>query len=99
MKAVIIEDEEIIANLLLSKINKLAPDIQVVAILPSLKMARRWFGENAAPITGIIGGIIALVIVYALSVRSVHGRANRGRGLAPTRPPEGEGATKTPTPQ
>lgn len=49
MKAVIIEDEEIIANLLLSKINKLAPDIQVVAILPSLKMARRWFGENAAP--------------------------------------------------
>lgn len=49
MKAVIIEDEEIIANLLLNKIRKLAPDVNVLTILPSLKTARRWFGENAAP--------------------------------------------------
>ncbi len=49
MKAVIIEDEEIIANVLLQKIKKVAPDIDVVAILPSLKTAKRWFGENAVP--------------------------------------------------
>jgi len=57
------------------------------------------FGENVAPITGLIGGAIAVVTVYVLSVRSTRERANRGRGLAPTRPPEGEGATRTPTPK
>ena len=49
MKAVIIEDEEIIANLLLSKIKKVAPDVEVVSILSSLKRARKWFSENAEP--------------------------------------------------
>ncbi len=49
MKAVIIEDEEIIAHVLLNKIKKVADDIEVVTILPSLKTARRWFGENAEP--------------------------------------------------
>ncbi len=49
MKAVIIEDEEIIANVLLNKIKKVAPDVQVITTLPSLKTARRWFGENAEP--------------------------------------------------
>jgi DNA-binding LytR/AlgR family response regulator len=49
MKAVIIEDEEIIANVLLNKIKKVAADIDLVAILPSLKTARRWLGENAEP--------------------------------------------------
>lgn len=49
MKAVIIEDEEIIASLLESKIQKVAPEIKVVAILPSLKTARKWLGENAEP--------------------------------------------------
>jgi DNA-binding LytR/AlgR family response regulator len=49
MKAVIIEDEDIIANLLVSKIKKVANDIDVVTILPSLKTARRWLGENAEP--------------------------------------------------
>ena len=49
MKAVIIEDEEIIANVLLNKIKKVAPDVDVINILPSLKTARRWFGENAEP--------------------------------------------------
>ncbi len=49
MKAVIIEDEEIIAGLLVNKIQKVAPDVEIVTILPSLKTARRWFGENAEP--------------------------------------------------
>lgn len=49
MKAVIIEDEEIISQVLKNKINKVATDVDVIAILPSLKTARRWFAENAAP--------------------------------------------------
>lgn len=49
MKAVIIEDEEIIARVLENKIRKVAPDVQVINILPSLKTARKWFGENAEP--------------------------------------------------
>lgn len=49
MKAVIIEDEEIIASLLQSKIKKVAPDVEVLTVLPSLKTARRWLGENAEP--------------------------------------------------
>jgi len=49
MKAVIIEDEEIIAGLLVNKIQKVAPDVEIVTVLPSLKTARRWFGENAEP--------------------------------------------------
>jgi DNA-binding LytR/AlgR family response regulator len=49
MKAIIIEDEEIIANVLKSKIAKVAPDVEVVQVLPSLKTSRKWFGENAEP--------------------------------------------------
>ena len=49
MKAIIIEDEEIIANVLLNKIQKVANDVNVVTILPSLKTARKWLGENAEP--------------------------------------------------
>lgn len=49
MKAVIIEDEEIIANLLLDKIKKVAPDIEIITVLSSLKRARKWFSENAEP--------------------------------------------------
>ncbi|QNA45275.1 LytR/AlgR family response regulator transcription factor [Lacibacter sediminis] len=49
MKAVIIEDEEIIAKVLENKIKKVAPDVDVVHVLPSLKTARKWFGENAEP--------------------------------------------------
>lgn len=49
MKAVIIEDEDIIAKVLENKIKKLAPDVQLMAILPSLKTARRWLSENAEP--------------------------------------------------
>lgn len=49
MKAVIIEDEDIIAGLLQDKIQKVAPDVNIIAILPSLKTARRWLGEHAEP--------------------------------------------------
>ena len=49
MKAVIIEDEQIIAKVLENKINKVAPDVQVIHVLPSLKTARKWLGENAEP--------------------------------------------------
>ncbi|MBL7765453.1 MAG: response regulator transcription factor [Chitinophagaceae bacterium] len=49
MKAVILEDEEIIAKLLLGKIKKVAPDIQVLEILSSLNAARKWLNENPEP--------------------------------------------------
>ncbi|HEX2629583.1 MAG TPA: response regulator, partial [Chitinophagaceae bacterium] len=49
MKAVIIEDEEIIAGVLQAKISKVAPDVKVLTVLPSVKTARRWLGENAEP--------------------------------------------------
>ncbi len=49
MKALIIEDEEIIAKLLQAKIGEVANDVQVIEILPSLKTARKWFLNNAEP--------------------------------------------------
>lgn len=49
MKAVIIEDEEIIAKVLQAKIAKVAPDVKVLEILPSLRTARKWFAENPEP--------------------------------------------------
>lgn len=56
-------------------------------------------GESGALWVGLIGGVIAALGVLAWSTRSAHSRANQGRGLAPTRPTEGEAATRTPTPQ
>lgn len=49
MKAVIIEDESLIARALQEKLRELAQDIEVVETLPSLKTARRWFMQNAEP--------------------------------------------------
>ncbi|MBK7220472.1 MAG: response regulator transcription factor [Saprospiraceae bacterium] len=49
MKSVIVEDEEMIANQLVGKIKKVAPDIEIVTILSSLKKARKWFSENSEP--------------------------------------------------
>ncbi|HEX7846749.1 MAG TPA: LytTR family DNA-binding domain-containing protein [Chitinophagaceae bacterium] len=49
MKAVIIEDEEIIAKVLENTIKKVDDSIEVIDILPSLKVARKWFGNNAEP--------------------------------------------------
>src|SRR5215211_2867097 len=49
MKALIIEDEHLIAQELNSKIKSLAEDVDVIEILPSLKTARKWFMQNAEP--------------------------------------------------
>jgi len=56
-------------------------------------------GEDGVLWVGLIGGVIAVLIVLAWSTRSAQGLANKGRGLAPSRPTEGEAATRTPTPQ
>lgn len=49
MKAVIIEDESLIAKELQHKIAGVAPDIKIEEVLPSVKTARRWFMEHAEP--------------------------------------------------
>jgi DNA-binding LytR/AlgR family response regulator len=49
MKAVIIEDEEIIARVLVNTLKKVDSSIEVIEILPSLKVAKKWFGVNAEP--------------------------------------------------
>lgn len=49
MKAVIIEDEDLIARELVAKLRAVASDIEVISVLPSLKTARKWFFENAEP--------------------------------------------------
>lgn len=49
IKAVIIEDESLIARELQNKIQTVAPDVQIVDVLPSLKTARKWFMQQAEP--------------------------------------------------
>ena len=49
MKAVIIEDEPLIARELQHKITEVAADIKFIQVLPSLKTAYKWFMENAEP--------------------------------------------------
>ena len=49
MKALIIEDETLIAKELQYKIAEVAPDVKVTEILPSIKTAYKWFMENAEP--------------------------------------------------
>lgn len=49
IKAVIIEDEQLIAKELQYKINEVAPEIEIINTLPSLKTAFKWFLENAEP--------------------------------------------------
>jgi len=49
LKALIIEDEEIIARVLQDKIKAVAEDIAVLEVLPSLKTARKWFLQHAEP--------------------------------------------------
>ena len=46
LKAVIIEDEQLIAKELIFKISEIASDIQIAEVLPSLKTAYKWFLEN-----------------------------------------------------
>jgi DNA-binding LytR/AlgR family response regulator len=49
MRAIIIEDETLIARELTKKIASVAPDVTIVETLPSVKTANRWFMENAEP--------------------------------------------------
>lgn len=49
MNAIIIEDESLIAKELKSKIGKIAPEVNIQHILPSVKTANAWFMENAEP--------------------------------------------------
>jgi DNA-binding LytR/AlgR family response regulator len=49
MKALIIEDEALIAKELHNKIMEVADDVNIVEILPSLKTAKKWFMQNAEP--------------------------------------------------
>lgn len=49
MKAVIIEDEEIIARVLQNKIRNADPSIEITEIIPSLKVAKKWLLHNAEP--------------------------------------------------
>ncbi len=49
MKAVIIEDEKLVAKELLAKLINIDPSIEIVALLPSLKTSLNWFAENAEP--------------------------------------------------
>lgn len=49
IKAVIIEDETLIARELHAKIAAVADDVRILQVLPSLKTAKKWFLENAEP--------------------------------------------------
>lgn len=49
MKALIIEDEQLIAKELQFKIRSIASDVEIIEVLPSLKTAKKWFMANAEP--------------------------------------------------
>lgn len=49
MKALIIEDEEIIARNLQNKIKQVDSRIDIIDVLPSLKVARKWFQSHPEP--------------------------------------------------
>lgn len=49
MNAVIIEDETLIARELQYKLQEVAPDLSIIAVLQSLKAAKKWFTENKEP--------------------------------------------------
>jgi DNA-binding LytR/AlgR family response regulator len=49
MKAVIIEDEKLNVAELKHLLEEVAPDIDVIHSLPSIKTARRWMAENTEP--------------------------------------------------
>ena len=49
MKAIIIEDEKLVAKELSMKIAEIDANLKILEILPSVKTALKWFGENAEP--------------------------------------------------
>jgi two-component system, LytTR family, response regulator LytT len=49
MKAIIIEDEKLVAKELSMKIAEIDVDVKILEVLPSVKTALKWFGENSEP--------------------------------------------------
>lgn len=49
MKAVILEDESLIAEEMQATIAAVAPDVEVLQVLPGLKAARKYFMQHAEP--------------------------------------------------
>jgi DNA-binding LytR/AlgR family response regulator len=49
MNVVIIEDEKLVAKELIMKIAEIDASLKILEILPSVKIALKWFGENAEP--------------------------------------------------
>ncbi len=49
MKAIIIEDEKLVAKELSMKIAEIDSDLKILEILPSVKTSIKWFGENDEP--------------------------------------------------
>ena len=49
MKALIIEDEHLIAEEMKASIQVIAPDVEILGVLPSIKAARKWFETHAEP--------------------------------------------------
>ncbi|NUM32728.1 MAG: response regulator transcription factor [Bacteroidetes bacterium] len=49
MKAIIIEDEKLIAKDLENKIKEVATDVEIIEIIPSVKTALKWFLNNEEP--------------------------------------------------
>jgi DNA-binding LytR/AlgR family response regulator len=49
MKAVIVEDELLIAKELETKIKEVSADVEIIEIIPSLKVAKKWFLNSALP--------------------------------------------------
>ena len=49
MKAIIIEDEKLVAKELIMKIAEIDADLKILEVLPSVKSALKWFGDNAEP--------------------------------------------------
>jgi DNA-binding LytR/AlgR family response regulator len=49
MNAIIIEDEKLVARELTYKISEIDEEVRILEVLPSVKTALRWLGENAEP--------------------------------------------------
>lgn len=49
MNAIIIEDEKLVARELTYKINEIDEEVRILEVLPSVKTALKWLGENAEP--------------------------------------------------
>lgn len=75
MKAIIIEDEILVAKEMSIKIKEVADDVDIETILPSLKTARKWFMEHAEPdiifMDIQLGDGISFTLLEEFSLRSL----------------------------